>query len=168
MNSIILYYSETGNTKKVAEKIANHFNINFINISDYPDLKLENYNLIIFGTPVHSDNIPEKVRLFLDMYKVLDKKFAFFCIHAGPESLESHTKCLKAFEELINTKNGIVISKLNLLGENKNQEVIEWLRINMPDRYKYLPYSKGHPDEGDIDKAILWFENILNNIKKEI
>lgn len=165
MNSIILYYSETGNTKIVAEKIANYFKFNIACINDFRQMTLDDYDLILFGTPVHGDNIPEKVRSFFDKYDVLNKKFAVYCIHAGPESLGSHAKCLNAFEDLINTKKGEVIGRLNLLGENKNREVIEWLKINMPDRYKNISYSKGHPDKDDFNKAILWFEKIINKIK---
>ena len=167
MKAIILYYSETGNTKKVAESLDKHFNIKSKSIIDYPDIKLNDYDLIIFGTPVHSDNIPEKVREFINKYENLNKKFAIYCIHAGPESLLSHTKCLNAFQKLFNTKKGKVVGKLNILGENKNPEVIEWLRVNMPERYKILPYSHGHPDENDVNKAISWLGNIINNLSIE-
>ena len=37
----------------------------------------------------------------------------------------------------------------------------------MPERYKNLHYSKGHPDKDDLNKAILWFGEIIGNNKED-
>lgn len=57
MNACILYYSQTGNTRKFAETIANTFNIPSIyDITTTKPSIVKNYNAIFLGTPVHGFN----------------------------------------------------------------------------------------------------------------
>ena len=93
---LVVYYSKTGNTKKVAEKI---FKILKADIDEIVvkgkhmlfQKKFEmnykknpsNYDLVIVSTPVWAFNLVPAVKKYLIENKNKIKKIAFFCTHAG-------------------------------------------------------------------------------------
>lgn len=73
MNGALCYFSGTGNTKWIANKISDYFkendyNIDFFNIEYKEDFDLENinkYDFLIIGTPVYAGMEPRIVSNFL-------------------------------------------------------------------------------------------------------
>ncbi len=102
---IIVYYSRTGFTKKLAEFIAKKINVGVEEIKDTVDragamgyllagrdatlrrlTKLEklshnpaDFDLVVIGTPIWSWNMSAPIRTYLHEYKNQIKQAAFFC-----------------------------------------------------------------------------------------
>lgn len=105
MNIVVVSYSLTGNNKRLAEKIANVQNFKLINIQESETRKigkiildmffgrkpktnpspqeLENYDYIIFLSPVWMGKIASPMRSYLNYIKKNRKKYSFFSISGG-------------------------------------------------------------------------------------
>ena len=77
---LILYYSESGNTKKLAEMIQAAVGGELAAIGEAkPDLKA--YDLIFIGTPNHSATMAKPVKAFVDAQDWTGCTVAPFCTH---------------------------------------------------------------------------------------
>jgi len=109
MKSLVVYYSRTGRTKKVAEAIATTLNCDIEEIIDTKDRRglfgylysgrqtmknkltvikdvkknPSNYDLLIIGTPVWVRNISVPVRTYISTYKDCLSNVALFCTYGG-------------------------------------------------------------------------------------
>ncbi len=109
MKTLVVYYSRTGHTKKVAETIADLLDcdkeelidtqgrsglIGFVrsgrqalkkDMTILKDIKkdVSGYDLVIVGTPVWVLTMAAPVRAFLHDYRDQFKKVAFFCTYGG-------------------------------------------------------------------------------------
>ena len=87
MKSIIIYYSQTGNTKRIAQAIHAGMNktgkpCDIARLKDVDPQNLEGYDLIGLGSPVIHAQEPPNVRAFMNYMKSVDGKHAFtFCTH---------------------------------------------------------------------------------------
>jgi flavodoxin len=106
MNSLIIYWSATGNTKKVAETIHNTLQNGGINsllkrVEEAKDEDLYKYDLVFLGSPSYMWHPPEPVDKYIkekmDFYrdrgsvklgapKVLNKKAVVFVTYSGPHT----------------------------------------------------------------------------------
>lgn len=102
METLVAFYSRTGNTKKVGKEIAKNLNADFSEIIDLKNrkgfislitagkdatkkklTKIEykkdpsKYDLVVVGTPVWAGNLTPAIRTYLSQNKF--KKIAFFC-----------------------------------------------------------------------------------------
>jgi flavodoxin len=70
MNALIVYFSKFGNTKMVAEAVAEPLtakaSVRVISSDQLTPADLENVNLVVMGSPTHKMNLPEAVRPALD------------------------------------------------------------------------------------------------------
>jgi len=106
---LLIYYSRTGFTKKVAEELATEWECNVEAIGDIksrgglfgymrsafealykklPDIKSmqkdpSQYKLVVIGSPVWASNIPSPVRTYITKYRNKFKRVAFFCTFGG-------------------------------------------------------------------------------------
>jgi flavodoxin len=83
MNACILYYSQTGNTKKFAEKISNSLDsatVYDLTINE-PNV-VKQHDMIILGTPVHGFNpSKESVEFVKKLPEGNGKKTILFCTY---------------------------------------------------------------------------------------
>jgi len=122
MTILILFYSRTGTTKKVANLISENLNCDNEEIFDTKNRKgffgyiksakdamrknltiLEkidknpgSYELIIIGTPIWASSMSTPIRTYLIENKEKFKKVAFFCTEAG----RGGKKCFERMAEL--------------------------------------------------------------------
>jgi flavodoxin/ferredoxin len=89
IKGIVIYYSQTGSTKKIAHAIHNGMNraegqCDIARLKDVNPRELTNYDLIGLGSPViHARELPN-VTQFINSMKSLDGKHAFaFCTHGA-------------------------------------------------------------------------------------
>jgi flavodoxin/formate hydrogenlyase subunit 6/NADH:ubiquinone oxidoreductase subunit I len=141
VKSIVIYFSLTGNTRKVAHAVHNGVNqrVERCDISTFKKAeksRLVEYDLLIFGSPVW-DGVPPNVMRFIDTIPSLKKKHcAVFCTHgASPEGF---------FPLIIG---GLEKKGLSVIGFK------DWYgsvyRPAAPTRY----LTDGHPDEIDLEEA---------------
>lgn len=148
MRILIVYYSRTGNTKNIAEKIKKTLNcdieeikekVNRLGIWGYIqsgrescvretpkicDLRhdFSKYDLIIVGTPIWAFTLASPVRSFLVNHKNSIKKFAFFCTQEG----SGGENAIKEVEGVLGKKSTVnLICKANEIKNEKINREIE-------------------------------------------
>ena len=140
MKSLVVYYSESGNTEKVAKAIALAIAGDIKRVEETKPEELANYDLIFIGTPVHGSRPAQKIEDFLDELPELSgKKAAAFCtLHLfGDETT------FQIIKEKLEKKGIIFIDGFSCLG---------WSRLvgNFGPRI----FNKGCPNSEDLRKAI--------------
>lgn len=83
MNACILYFSQTGNTRKFAEAISDSLKIPAVyDITTTESTVVDDFEVIILGTPVHGSNPSKEALSFVECLPESDGKRAIlFCTH---------------------------------------------------------------------------------------
>jgi flavodoxin len=83
-NTLVTYFTQTGNTKKVAEAVYNNIegDKQIMPISEVQKEDIKDYDLIFIGFPVHSHGVPFAMESFIKKIP-RDKKIAFFSTHGS-------------------------------------------------------------------------------------
>lgn len=156
---LVVYFSRTGNTKKVATEIARGLGCDLQEIKSSPEYKkgfwgyqkalfhaafkrmpniqipssnITKYDLVIVGGPVWGGSISAPVRGFLHAYRGQIKDIAFFFTQGGTFSRE---KIKKQMTEVCNKSPTAVmaISEQELREENFKKRVFLFLKeLNLP------------------------------------
>ena len=156
MKILVTFYSQTGNTRKVAETI-------YKELEGENDLRpleevtsLEGYDLVFIGFPVIQFGPPRIVRRFLTD-RAGGKKIAMFVTHASWDSEELRPaldawlgKCRSA------ASGSDLVGFFDCRGELSESSAKLFLMSEIPEvRYfgSLQPQTKGHPDEMDLGRA---------------
>jgi flavodoxin len=154
---LIVYYSLTGNTKIIAEAIAESINSDILEIKPVKELNAEGgskffwggyqstmkkkpklkpfdinpleYDLLFIGTPVWAWSLSPPIRSFLSKYDLTGKNVALWTCSAG-----DGVKAMNRFRE--------ALKDTNILGEIRFQE------------------PKQHDPEASREKASVWAKQI--------
>lgn len=82
MKSCVIYFSRTGNTKRTAEAIANAINAPTFDINVVEPAVVNDYKLLIVGTPVEGFKPAKETVLFVErLPPAQDKKVILFCTY---------------------------------------------------------------------------------------
>ena len=98
MKICVLYFSRTGNTKYMAEKISKSLNVEVFDINSCNILQLEQFDLLIVGTPVEGFRPSKEIIAFVKKIPFVENKKAIvFCTYMlwKARSLKSLGKQLK-------------------------------------------------------------------------
>jgi flavodoxin len=80
MRTCVLYFSRTGNTKFMAEAIANAIKAPAFDLATSDPTLVEDYDMIILGTPVEGARPAPETTAFIDRLPTTDaKKVILFC-----------------------------------------------------------------------------------------
>ena len=83
MKPVVLYFSRTGNTKRMAEAISESTKAPAFDIASSEPSVVENYDLLILGTPVEGSRPAKEILAFIErLPKAEGKKTILFCTHA--------------------------------------------------------------------------------------
>jgi flavodoxin len=83
MKACVLYLSLTGNTKRFAEAISSALDIPVFDLSTSKPSIVEDYDVIIFGTPVHGMSPAKPASNFIEkLPKAIKKKTIIFTTYA--------------------------------------------------------------------------------------
>lgn len=152
MKSLVIYYSETGNTEKVAKAIALGLGADLKKIDEIKPEDLFEYDLICLGTPVHALGPAKPIKKFLDKLPMLaGKKGAAFCTmhHFG------HHRTLRIIKEELEAKGveylgGYFCKGLSRLIGNFGPRI----------------FNKGRPSPKDLKEAENFGKKILSIAQK--
>jgi flavodoxin len=155
MNVLVAYYSETGNTKKVARAIYDELGFvekKLASIKDSP--RVGGYDVFFVGFPVQNHSVPPTVEKFLK--RIPDRtKVAFFATHG---SFRGGELAVTAFYDAVSlTANKQVLGTFGCRGKVKST-MLEALMKRPQDRFWALEAqsASAHPDEGDLEDATKW------------
>jgi flavodoxin len=100
MNVCVVYFSRTGNTRRLAQAIADTAKAPIHDIASTTLSTLDNCDLLILGTPVEGASPAKETTVFIEnMPKVEGKKAILFCtcrIFGNSKTLKSMEKQLAA------------------------------------------------------------------------
>ncbi|MDX9690902.1 MAG: flavodoxin domain-containing protein [Acholeplasmataceae bacterium] len=139
MKELIVFYSKTGNTRSIAERIkkvltcetdeikalSDDPNQTYVELTHAPDLN--HYPHIIFGSPVHGFTLPKVTKAYLDGLNDLDgKTFDLFVTHFFPFAWMGGNQVLKQMKKIIESKHGEVKMMTSINWKSKKRDrVIE-------------------------------------------
>ena len=152
---LMIYFSQTGNTEKIAENIQNGIiksgnTCEIVKIKGVNVNKLEKYDLIGIGTPTFFYREPINVKNFIQDLKEIKGKHCFlFCTHG---SLIGNT--FYYMNEELTKKGFTIIGSFDCYGYSSIQF------------YPKLMHTEGHPDKIELKEAEEFGENICEiNVK---
>lgn len=150
MKSVVIYYSETGNTEKVAKAIAVSLGADLKRIEEVKTDDVSKYDLIFLGTPVHGSAPAKIVRRFLkELPNLSSKKGAAFCtMHAFGDK-----KTLRIIKENFEAKGISFIDGFSCIGLSR-------IVGNFGPRI----FNRGRPNKKDLKNAESFGKKILESI----
>ncbi|MHA1198645.1 MAG: flavodoxin family protein [Candidatus Heimdallarchaeaceae archaeon] len=176
MNILVTYYSQTGNTKKIAEAIheitsQEHDSIlkdfNEITVDD-----LSNYDLVFLGSACHHANLAPPVLKFVEKIPVSPKfKLAGFVTHStyplerNAEMFEEWgSKCAKTYESLQTEKDVDYKGYFRCMGR-PSKPIEQFINVQIitdeEEWAEYLEIIVKHPNADDIENAKEFTREIL-------
>ncbi len=182
MKALIVYFSQTGNTKQIAEsiheEISTHAEADIASVSRVDPGTLNQYGLLFVGAPCHSTDLAFPVKEFLERLPMSPGfKLAGFFTHStympdlGGRGRNFYDKwagrCHLTFEEASREKNVEFLGYFNCRGKASpdieafiKREIItdevEWA--------KYMLELRRHPDTNDIKNAKNFALEILGEL----
>jgi len=160
MKILVCYFSNTGNTEKVAKSIAEGLedeNIEVLKIEDADPSNLKNYDLVVLGSGIYGGKLNKKVTDFMKEVSEYPPKFAFFNTH---QSSTAYQKAFKRIRSKLEESGSKVIGEFDCIGENLGmpKETILGMLAKLPPEEKKrqeakIEATKGHPDAQDLANA---------------
>ncbi len=168
---LITYFSQTGNTEKVAMSMKETLTgeeVDLISVKDIDPSNLSTYDLIFLGSGVYASRVHNSVVNLIKNTPELPSKFAFFCTHA---SLEFYQKPFDKINKVLEKKNCTVLGTFDCVGENLGiPEETQIAMLNrLPDDQRKKAEEdrkeiKGHPNAEDLENAKSFAKAILNKL----
>ena len=182
MKTLIAYFTQTGNTKLIAETIhevlSSHGQVDISTVRKVNLDILNEYDIIVVGAPCHDSDLAPPVKGFLERLPDSPSfKLAGFFTHAtytrdrdgkgGTLYDKWAEKCLPSFESVCKDKNIEFVGCFNCMGKASSpiegfirQEIItdedEW--------NKYLPILRSHPNLNDIENARKFARHLVEKL----
>jgi flavodoxin len=101
MKPCVLYFSRTGNTKRVAEAIANQVKAPLFDIATCEPSVVTDYDTLFLGTPVEGASPTKEIVAFIDRLPTSEgKKTILFCTYR----LFGNARTMKALEKKLSEK----------------------------------------------------------------
>jgi flavodoxin len=160
MNILVTCYSQTGNTRRVAEAILAGIRHNqkiLLPVDQVDDPG--NYDIIFCGFPVQHHSIPDKVTHFLKNIPQ-GKKLALFATHGA---LRGGEKAITAFYAALSlTRGQIILGTFSCRGQVQFQLLDELMEKPHERTWAMEAQSaNGHPDAADLEDAHSFAETML-------
>jgi flavodoxin/ferredoxin len=142
MRTLIICFSQTGNTKKVAENIRDGISeitgsCNIVSLDEVDRITLKDYDLVGLGCPVFYYKEPHNVSMFIEnLPELKSKQWFVFCSHGSVMGLT-----LISMIERLEKKGVTVIGTHHTYADG-----------SLP-FYPYPTLTTGHPDAHDLREA---------------
>lgn len=150
MKSLVVYYSKSGNTEKIARAIATGLEAELKKIEEIENVS--SYELICIGTPVHAFAPAKPIKKFLkELPDLPGKKGAGFCtMHAFGDK-----RTLRIIKEKSEVKGIKFLSGFSCRGASS---IFGDIGPKI--------FNKGKPNEEDLKKAEDFGKKLLNEVEK--
>jgi flavodoxin len=125
MKPCIVYFSRTGNTKRLAEAIANQIEAPIFDIVSTEPTVFDSYDTIVFGTPVEGASPAKEIQAFVErLPNGQGKKVGLFCTYR----IFGNERAMKKLEKILASKEYEVILKTSKKGM-KPEEPADFSKI---------------------------------------
>jgi len=165
---LITYFSQTGNTEKVAismkEALANE-EVDLLPVKDVNPSNLITYDLIFLGSGVYASRVHNSVVNLIKNAPALPSKFAFFCTH---QSLKFYQKPFDKINKIFEKNNCKLLGTFDCVGENLGipKETQKAMLNRLPEDQRKKAEedwkkSKNRPNNDDLEKAKKFAQSII-------
>jgi flavodoxin len=163
MKILVAYFSQTGNTRQVAEAIHGVVDGDkaIAPIEELADLN--GYDLVFYGFPIQAGH-PAKEAADFFAGKGAGKKVALFVTHGAPEDAERVGPWLEGVRDLAASEGAELVGLFDCQGEASQQIVDFLLNSDNPELQMYgreAAVAKGLPDEARLEKAREFAREVL-------
>jgi flavodoxin len=118
MKPCVLYFSRTGNTKRMAEAIADMQKSPIFDIASSEPSIVEKYDLLFIGTPVEGASPAKEAKAFVQSLPKADgKKVILFCTHR----IFGNKRTLKALKKELDGKGYMTLLSVTKRGMKPDQ-----------------------------------------------
>lgn len=155
MKTLIIYSSQTGNTKLVCEKafefLKNEKNI--VPIEEIETINLDEYDNIIIGTWIDKATADAKAKKFIN--SLVDKKLYFIGTLAASLSSDHAKKCFNNLSKLCSKKNNFIDGVLargkvsDDLKEKFTKFPLNIIHKFVPNIKEIIDETQSHPNDSD-------------------
>ena len=148
MKTAIVYYSQHhGNTKRLIEAIASHYEITLIDVTENKNADLKVFDCIGFASGIYFSSFAKQLLVFAEK-NLPENKAVFFINTCG---FQSPVLYFDAIRKISRAKKCFEIGTYQCLGYDTfgPLKAIGGL-------------AKGHPDETDIKNAVAFYETVKN------
>ena len=119
MNTVVVYFSRTGNTKRLAQAIADIAKAPLFDIAATLPSTIETFDLLILGTPVEGSSPAKETRAFIEnMTHVEGKKAILFATYR----IFGNERTMKAMEKALSAKGYETLLHVSKKGMKPGQE----------------------------------------------
>ena len=119
MNPCIIYFSRTGNTKRLAQAIADAAKAPIYNLASTQPSAIENCDLLILGTPVEGASPAKETIAFIEnMPQSKGKKVILFCTYRA----FGNERTMKKMEKTLEAKGYKTLLKVSKKGMKPDKE----------------------------------------------
>jgi len=172
MKILITYFSNTGNTEKIANSMKDgllDYDVDLIPAKDVDLSTLSSYDIVFLGSGVYASRIDKSI---LAMMKKavpdLPAKLAYFCTHA---SLKLFQEPFKRITGIIKKHNCEIIGEFDCVGENLGMPLDTQLAMleKLPEDQREKAKKdreeiKGRPNEMDLKNAKSFAISLVKNL----
>jgi len=164
MKTLVAYFSQTGQTKKVADAI-------YESIEGDKELKelsevdsLEGYDVSFIGFPIHAFGPSKDGKEFLEE-KAAGKKVALFITHAAPEDQEGIDEWLDKCKAA--AAGAELVGFFDCMGE-LSEQIADFLMKNDDPKMRSFgerrPDTVGQPDESRLQRARDFAKEVMGEV----
>ncbi len=119
MNASVVYFSRTGNTKRLAQAIADAAKAQIFDLATTQPSEIEGFDLLILGTPVEGASPAKETAAFVTtMNPTHYKKAILFCTY----KIFGNERTMKAIEKELTAKGYETILKVSKKGMKPDKE----------------------------------------------
>ncbi len=119
MNACVVYFSRTGNTKRLAQAIAETAKAPIYDLASAPPSVIANCDLLILGTPVEGSNPAKETSAFIEtLPAVQGKKVILFCTY----KVFGNERTMKKMEKTLESKGYKTVIKVSKKGMKPEKE----------------------------------------------
>jgi flavodoxin len=119
MNSCVIYFSRTGNTKRLAQAIADATKAPINDLASAQPQAIEKCDLLILGTPVEGSSPAKETVAFIEsMPQTQSKKAILFCTYR----VFGNERTMRNMEKRLTSKGYQTIAKVSKKGMKPDKE----------------------------------------------
>jgi len=168
---LVTYFSNTGNTEKVALSIKNGLeghNVDLKPVKDVEPSSLKEYDIIFLGSGIYASRVNKSLPDLVNTAQDLPQNFVFFCTHASADSYQDGFKLVKRTLNKLNSK---ILGEFDCMGENIGipEATIKSMLDKLPpekrkEAEEHQKRLKGRSNEEDLENAKSFAQSIVKKL----